>query len=266
MSTNVSVLFLSLWLIISVNGLSSEQLQSSGSDDIDSRLTELELAVSKLQSENVALKEQLNIASDAQQNATTILSHTQLETNVSLLQGSILELQNINVNNQQKLIRLQDELWASRNESGDLRVKVSMLHWDIATITMQFVDMRHNLTKMQHSITQLVENITLLLNKSPMDGATKLAELMQIGSTLQSLMVTMENKQSQLESVVSGNNSLIWRRLDELDQSFNTSTVQQMKKDRKQDRQIKKMNKVVTDLKQQVDTLSVNNTMVTAGM
>lgn len=245
----------SLLLLLMVNGLSSmQEEQSSGSGHIGSvhdRLSKLEQTVSKIQLENAALKEELNKAKVDVQSDTVL---KQIETNLTLLEDSIKELQAINIGIQQKLIILQDELWASRNETAAV---VSLLH---RNITMQFVD---NITAMQYSIKLLRENVTFLLNNSSMHGA-RLAELTQLGSTLQSLIATMESRHLQLESVVSNNNSWVHRRLNEVDKRLNTSTIQLIKKNRRQDKNFKKMSKQVTGLKQQVDKLSLNDTVTTA--
>ena len=248
----------SLLLLLSmiVNGLLPTDGQSSGDDAVDnvqSRLVKLELAMATLQLENKALRQEL---SRVKQPALK-----QLEINVTLLQDSMKDLQDINVTNHHDLLMLQDELGASRNELSELKALVSLLHKNILMITPQFVDTKRNVTLMQQSIKQLLENISFLMNRSSADGA-KVAELTKLVSTLQSLIVAIETRNLQFESMVSANNSWLSKRIDEVYQKLDASTDQLMKKDRKQGKQLKKMIVQVTDLKQQVDELSVNDTMV----
>ena len=214
MSTT-SLLLLSF--LITVRGLAMEEY-SSGNDDPESvhiRLANLEQAVLKLQLENAALTEEINkTKSDMQQNTCVISNDQRLELNFTLLQDSIKKLQDVNAINQQKLLLLQDELLTSRNESTALKSLISLLKREIAMMLTEFVDARHNITSLQQSIKLLPENITFLLDQLSLYDV-KLAELTEVGSTLQSLIVTMEGRHLQFESVVSNNNSWLNRRLTE---------------------------------------------------
>jgi len=236
---------------------------SSGNDDPESvhiRLANLEQAVLKLQLENAALTEEINkTKSDMQQNTCVISNDQRLELNFTLLQDSIKKLQDVNAINQQKLLLLQDELLTSRNESTALKSLISLLKREIAMMLTEFVDARHNITSLQQSIKLLPENITFLLDQLSLYDV-KLAELTEVGSTLQSLIVTMEGRHLQFESVVSNNNSWLNRRLTELDHKLNTNTKQLIRKSRKQDKQLKMMDEQVNALKQQLDKLPVINT------
>lgn len=250
-------------LLLLVNGLVSIDGQSSGVDAVDSvqsRLMKLELAMAKLQSENRDIKEELSKIK--RPNMDVILKDLAalklLETNFTLLQDSIGDLQDINVTNHRKLLLLQDELQASRNESSNLRALVSLLQNNIAA---QFVDTKRNVTLIQQSIKQLLENTSFLMDRSS-TNADKLAELTQLVSTLQSLTVTLESRHLQFESLSTANNSWLSKRIGELVQKLDTSINQLLKKNRKQDKQLKKMVVQFTDLKKQVDELSVNDTVV----
>ena len=259
----MSTVLLLLLMLMIVNGLSIDG-QSSGDDALDSvqsRLMKLEQTMTKLQLENGAIKEELSKAK--QSNTDMISNYSQLEITLTLLQDSIKDLQDINVTNHLKLLLLRDELRTSKNELSELRALVSLLRKDTVMITAQFVDTKHNITLLQQSIKQLLENTAFLMDRSSTDGA-KLAEITRLVSTLQSLIVTMESSHLQFESLVSANNSWLSERIDGLDQKLDTSTDQLMKKNRKQDKQLKKMIVQVTDLKQQVDELSVNDTVVIA--
>ena len=248
-----------LLLLLLVNGLLPIDGQPSGDDAVDNvqrRLMKLELVMAKLQLENGAIKEELNKVKKSKI-SKDLAALKQLEANLTLLQDSI---QDINAANNRKLSLLQDELLASRSESSELRALVSLLQNNIAA---QFVGTKRNMTVMQQSIKQLLENTSFLMDGSSMD-ADKLAELIQLVSTLQSLTVTLESRHLQFESLSTANNSWLSKRIDEVDQKLDTNTKQLVKKNRKQDKQLMKMVVDITDLKQQVDELSVNDTVVIA--
>ena len=257
-----------LLLLLLVNGLLSTDGQSSDDDVVDnaqsteSRLMKLELAMAELQLENGAIKEELN----KQQNTSNYSAEfKRLETNLTLLQDLIEDLQDINVTNHLKLSLLQDELQASRNELSELRALVSLLQKNIVKIMAQLVGTKHNMTLMQQSIKWLLENTSFLMDSwSSMDD-DKLTKLTQLVSTLQSLIVTLESRHLQFESLSTANHSWLSKRIDEVDQKWDTSTDQLLKKNRKQDRQLKKMVVQVTDLKQQVDELVNDTVIVTTG-
>lgn len=287
MST-VVLLFVSL--VIVVNGLREESSGNNDPEDIQNRLINLEQAVTKLQSENAALRTEVN------NTKFNLQESSYAESNFSMLEDSIKELQSINVDNQEKiavlqhqlleskyeladlklyskmlhakiapmihkLYQLQNQLQASSNASADLKTFVITLNYTMGTLQNALISARHNVTSLQQSIELIVENVTILMNKSSLDDV-KLAELTGAGSTLQSLFVTMESRLSQFQSVISNNHSWTQGRLNELDNKLGTRISQLIKKKRKQDKQLMKMNKQVTDLKQIVDTISAGDAYV----
>ena len=255
-----------LLFLVLLNGLLSTEGQSSGDqefDEVQSRLMKLEQAMAKLQSENALIKEELRKAMQPVIEPNNSLLIKQLENNLTLLQDFVKELEGNNILSHHKILVLQDELWTSMNETSELRNLVTLLHKKLMATTTQFVDTKNNVTLMQQSIKQLMKNITILVNKSSNDG-DKLVELIQLVSTLQPLIITMENRQLQFESLMSASNNLTRNRVNELEQKLDVSSDQLVKRNRKQDRQLKKVIAQVNAMQQQVDELLMNDTAVIA--
>ena len=262
----MSTTSLLLLLLVLVNGLLSTEGLSPGDqefDEVQNRLMKLEQAMAKLQSENAVIKEELRKAMQPMVEPNNSLLIKQLENNLTLLQDLVKELEGNNISSYHKLLVLQDELWTSKNETSELRTLVTVLRKELVTTTAQLVDAKRNATLIQQSIKQLVENITILMSKSSTDG-DNLVELIQLVSTLQPLVVTMKNKHLQFELLVSANNNWTRNRIYELEQKLDASSDELVKRNRKQDRQLRKMFAQVNDIQQQVDGLLMNNTAVIA--
>ena len=262
----MSTTSLLLLLLVLVNGLLSTEGLSPGDqefDEVQNRLMKLEQAMTKLQSENAVIKEELRKAMQPMVEPNNSLLIKQLENNLTLLQDLVKELEGNNISSYHKLLVLQDELWTSKNETSELRTLVTVLHKELVTATAQFVDAKRNATLIQQSIKQLVENITILMSKSSTDG-DKLVELIRLASTLQPLIVAMKNKHLQLESLVSANNNWTRNRVHELEQKLDASSDELVKRNRKQDRQLRKVIAQVNDIQQQVNGLLMNDTAVIA--
>ena len=102
----------------------------------------LEQAVVQQHLGNSAIKEELNKIATSNESALK-----QLEVNLTSLEDSLKELQDINITSYQKLLLL---LQTSRNESFELRTLVSLLRKEIVTISTQFINNSYNINATVH--------------------------------------------------------------------------------------------------------------------